>query len=141
MRRRNLLNLTLLGLVGALVGLVILRPGHEAAQPSPRLSEIDPRTITRVRLQPVTGAAIVLHRTEQRWNIVEPLRIAANPVRIRAMLALLGAPSLGGFRAAGNDLAQYGLDPPRARLRVNEQIFEFGGVDPLDGRRYVLHAG
>jgi hypothetical protein len=37
------------------------------------------------------------------------------------------------------DLADYGLEPPRARIQFNQQQIAFGKTSPLNNKRYLLH--
>ena len=138
MRSRWLLNFTLLLGVGLLAGLLLY---ERPPAPVTRVSNLEPSAFSQVRFQPYQEEAFTLERDPNGWRLTAPLNLAANSVRVESLLAVASAQSLDGFRAAGNDLEQFGLLPPRARLELGREVFEFGDTDPLDGRRYVLHAG
>ncbi|MCP5157341.1 MAG: DUF4340 domain-containing protein [Ectothiorhodospiraceae bacterium] len=143
LRARAAANLLLLAVVGALLA-VVLRQGERDAEPPEAgiaVSSLDPARITTIevlrRSEPVARA----ERAGDGWRLVAPLAWPADPSVLDRLAAIAGARSSEGFRAAGNDLAQYGLAPPRLELRLQGQSFALGDVDPLGGRRYVLHAG
>jgi len=138
---RSAANLALLALVAGLAALAWWLEGRGPAAPERRLSTIVPRAVKVIELRSRALGEVLLERTDRGWRMRRPYPLAASGERVERLLALLNAPSLGGFRAAGNDLAEYGLDPPRATLRVDGERFELGATEPLDGRRYVLHDG
>ena len=138
MRTRWFVNLGLLAAIGVLCILVLY---DEPERERLRVSDIEPSSVLRVRFQPSRAPALELRRHRDGWQLVAPLELPANAIRVESLLAVAAAESLDGFRAAGNDLEQFGLSPPRARLELGSAVFEFGDTDPLDGRRYVFHDG
>jgi len=132
------LNLALAAVVAVLAWLV-LRPGETPdAPPGLALTALDPRAVTRVRIEARDAQPVALERTAKGWRLRAPLAAPADDLRVAVLLELAAARSREGFRAAGNDLAQYGLEPPRARVWFDRQMLLVGGTDPVAGRRYVL---
>ena len=46
-------------------------------------------------------------------------------------------PSLHHFSTSSRDLAHFGLQPPRYRLKLDDQTLLIGKLDPASGLRYV----
>ncbi len=140
LRGRALANIVLLGVTVILLAVVWLGP--DRAQPSTELlSDIDPGAVTGVRIEWPRGRAMTARRDAERWQMEAPYQLPADDLRMQALLSLARAPSLAHFPASQRELAQFGLDPPRVRIVLDDAVFEFGDTEPLDGRRYVLHAG
>lgn len=135
---RNRLN-ALLAILVLAVGTAAMWFGErdEAVQPA-ALTPLKPHQITHFSLFDAEGRAVSLVKMTDGWRIDGPLRIKANSLRVSSLLGILTTPSLGGFRAAGNDLGTFQLAPPLARLLVAGRQLHFGDTEPVDGRRYVL---
>lgn len=137
MNSRLLLNLALV-IVVAVLGLIAwLQPGLDKPAAPPRLTDLDPAAINRIRIVDRDGPTIVLARKDGRWRIEEPIQLPANGFRIDSLLRLTGEASYGQLEVAEIDLAELGLDTPRIRLYLNDREFAFGTTEPIDGRRYV----
>ncbi len=138
---RVLVNVALLSLALALTVLIWLEPWRQPPPAPERLSAIDPAEITRLRIEARNRAPVELERKSSGWRLVAPLSLPASEYRVSALLALATAPVHDAFRAEGNDLGEFGLAPPKARVMLNEQEFLFGDSEPLNGRRYVAYRG
>ena len=137
LRTRVLANLALVGLAIGLAIVIWLEPWRQQPPAAERLSTIDPGTVNSVRIERAKRAPIVLERRDSGWRMLSPISLPANEYRITALLGVASAPVHDAFRAEGNDLGQFGLDPPKARLLLNQHEFRFGDADPLAGFRYV----
>ncbi len=139
MSKRNLLNLGLLLLIGALVLLVIYEPGIEAPKENPRLIEIGRDAVKRIHIERQGQETVTVERDPQgHWQMLEPLSIAAGEFRLSSLLNITEQKSLGSFPADTARLTNYGLDTPRVTLTLNDTIkLAFGNNTPLDQRRYV----
>lgn len=142
MRSRALLNLVLLLAVAALSVLLVLHPGSKPPPPPPPpVSKLEPGDAMHVTIAVPGKPEIRLQHVNGIWRIVAPVRLRASGFRVRLLLAVVHAPSPAGFRAAGNNLASFGLEPPLASLTVDGQRFDMGDTEPINGRRYVLYEG
>lgn len=141
MRSRILLNLALLALVAALGAYLVHDLGRAPEGEPRRLTDLDPGAVTRIAVSPAGGPGFELARAGSDWRLVAPRELPADAVRVQALLGVLAAESRAGFRAAGNDLARFGLAPPLVRLEVDGRALAFGGTEAIDGHRYVLHDG
>ena len=141
MNGRLALNLLLAVLLAGTVAFVAFGPDPGDADPRTAVSNLDPASITRIELRNHAGQYTQFQRSADHWRLAPPLDLAANRIKIARLLAIASASSLEGFKAAGNDLGQFGLDPPQAELFLNDTRFALGRTEPLDGRRYLLHNG
>lgn len=136
MSKRNLLNLLLLLLLAGLVLLVWLEPGRKTDPPVEKISTLSPETIEHIRIERPAGV-VVMQRDGDDWELREPVRLPANTVRIRAITSIAASESLGRHELIPQELARFGLDPPQARLWLDDVNMDFGHAAPLDNRRYV----
>lgn len=139
MGSRRLINLVLLVLVGAAAALLLI--GRGGPQGPPRVTRLDPATITRITVERDAGSTLVFVRRAGEWRMTEPLSVGANPMRINAILQLLVTRSRDRIRATGADLRTLGLDPAPVTVHVNDRLLRLGGTDPVGGLRYVLYGG
>ena len=136
MGKRALLNLWLAAALLALVWVVWQEPGHAPKPAAVKLTALMPAQINKVVINNHSGT-ISLSKQGADWEMLEPVKIAANAVRVDDLLQLAQADSLSRFPATGKDLVQYGLDKPVIRVRLNDTELLFGGVTPVDRQRYV----
>ncbi len=136
MGARSWLNLALLFIVALLVALLVYEPGKEQV-PATTLTTLKKADIDRMVIARHGGEALHFERREGMWWLVEPIIVPANPVRLQAILQVAGAESLSHFPVEGRDLGDFGLVESPVRLTLNATELRFGGVSPLDQRRYV----
>ncbi len=137
LRARVLVNLALLALAVGLAALIWLDPWRQEPPAEERLSAIDPGTVDSLRIERPKQAPITLERAGSGWRLWSPISLPANPYRVAALLAIASAPVHDAFRAEGNDLQQFGLDPPKVKLLLDQHEFRIGDSEPLRGFRYV----
>ncbi|HSW52471.1 MAG TPA: DUF4340 domain-containing protein [Sulfuricaulis sp.] len=139
LRQRWLLNAGLLVLIGLLAWLALHRAGQENDVAGPPLTTLAVETISQLRIERPDHAAIALEKTGGEWTLTGPVRARANPFNVEALLRILAAPGETRFPAGGQDLARFGLDRPRSRVRYGDAEIAFGSLHPLNDRIYVLH--
>ena len=138
MTKRNLLNLALLAAVLLLALLAWLEPGHKAPAEPPKLTDLTPNQVHKIRIERREGKTVVLERNADGWRMLEPVAAPANGFRIDSLLRVTENKSLGRNPIDGLDLAKYGLAKPAVRLFLDDTEIDFGDATPLDNRRYVL---
>lgn len=136
MGKRMLLNVWLAVALLALVWVVWKEPGHTPKPPEVKLTAISPDAINKIVINNQSGT-VTLAKQKSTWQITQPMKIAANTVRVDDLLELLQTESLSRFSAAGRDLNEYGLSKPKVRLQLNDTKILFGGLAPVDQKRYV----
>lgn len=141
MRSRILLNGFLLLLAIGLGIVVFWDRGRDQADPAMPLTELDPQEVSRIRVEAPERTPVELEKDGDTWKLVSPFRLPANGVRARALADAAAARSRGRFPESDLELEEFGLDPPRVKLQLNDLDLLFGDTDPLKGRRYVLVDG
>lgn len=138
LRRRWILNF---GLALLAVGLLLVmwwRPGQPP--PPPPLTTLKPADIRHVIIHQPQQPAIELVRDQDRWRMVKPVAARLNTRVLDQLLWLASAPVLSQ-PGEGGGLAAFGLEPPRARVRLNETEIDIGVLHPVKGQIYVRHGG
>jgi hypothetical protein len=134
MNRWSRVNL-LLGGTAALLLALYLWP--TAPPPRDLLTTLDAQAVTSIRVERDDRLQLALQLTAQGWHLTQPVEAPAEARRIAQLLAIVHAPVQARFDATG-DLAQYGLDRPRAVIRFDQTRLLFGDRDPTQRSRYVL---
>lgn len=136
MGKRALLNIWLVVALAVLVWVVWQEPGHPPKPATVKLTGLTPAAVDKIVITNRHGT-ISLAKRDGAWWMTEPVKVAANPVRVDSLLQVAGAESVSRFPAAGKDLSAFGLSKPSVSLRLNDSELAFGGVAPVDQRRYV----
>ncbi len=133
------------GFVGLLVGLLLLvawlawtdQAARSLSQPQ-WLAGYQAQKINRIRILRKGRPILAFERRKEGWYLESPIQARANGTLVRSLLAL---PAIQGVRsyAMQINLAQYGLDPPKARIDYGQFRLAWGGVNPLNGWRYMTH--
>jgi hypothetical protein len=105
------------------------------------LAGIDPADLRLIAIERTGEPRIQLERTPDGWQMREPLVVDADPGRIDQLLGILAAPVQRSFPASSAALAELGLEPVKLTLRLDGLTLGFGGLDPVEQRRYVAADG
>jgi hypothetical protein len=138
---RNLLNLGLFVTVALLAAVVIWEPGQQQGVTGKPLSSLQADDIQRIHVQRDGLQDVQLQKQEGNWQMLAPYRVDADNTRVRALLRLADATSHASFSAGDRRLADFGLAPARAQVRFDDSLFQFGGLEHISKRRYVLLDG
>lgn len=134
--KRARLNLVLLAVAAGLgVGVYF---AQKEAPPGPPLTPFKPDAVTRIALEHPGAPAIRLEKQDQRWRITEPVQAEADAFEVNALVGL--ADRATQLKLEGGALKDLGLEPPGYTLTLNDRAIAFGGVEPLEFRRYVKTA-
>lgn len=138
MKSSYLTNLVLLIIV--IVLLWLSQREQPSSQEPVTLSRLTAAEINNIQIQRPDKPVITLQRQQNQWNLIEPFNARANETRTNLLLSLLSAPVRGQFQPMDQaSLNQFGLRQPESTILLNEQSFYFGGVEPLNKQRYLLH--
>lgn len=143
MSSRITLTLVLLGLCIALGGGLYYAERERRATGAPLqpLSSRRAETVRCIHIQHRDRAEIAIARDNGQWQIIRPLQAPALEQRVHSILSVLETPAHGPLPRTAGDLKRFGLEPPAARLLLDDMAFDFGVTESLYARRYVLHAG
>ncbi len=71
------------------------------------------------------------------WKLSHPSTAEVKQQRVETLAAICNARGQQGFAVAGHKLNTFGLLPPVLTLQLNEQVLQFGNIEPISGNRYV----
>ena len=134
--KRGRLNLALLVVATGLgVGVWFAQKKEPAGPP---LTPFKPDAVTRVALEHPGAPAIRLEKQDTRWKVVEPVKAEADEFEVNALIGLADRETQ--LKVEGGALKDLELEPPKYVLTLNDRALAFGGVEPLEYRRYVKTA-
>jgi len=138
MRARWLVNLALLLLVGGIAAFLYFRPtATTQGQKSYQLSVLKLANFTKLSVEFPAKAPVMFEKIDGYWHLSKPYRARADQVSVLRILSLAIASSSEKFPA--NDLARFGLDNPRLKLKMNDETFSFGTFNPVTSEQYVAY--
>lgn len=138
---RSLLNIFLLLL---LLAVYVIFSAEDEIQAPERLTQLQLDEIKLIRIPRDKGEDIVIEKISDAsgntsWQMQQPYSIKAHSFRVNTLLKLSQLPVEQSYSIDDLDLADYGLQPPRARIQFNQQEIAFGKTSPLNHQRYLLH--
>lgn len=139
LKRRWLLNVGLLVLVGALAWILVYRSGQEKQVSAPPLTTLSANSIAHIRIERPGQPAVVLEKTGNDWKITDPLQARANPFNVENLMRVLSAPGETRIPAVTTELAKFGLEQPQSRVWFENDEVAFGVLHPLNNQVYVLY--
>jgi hypothetical protein len=136
MNRRARLNV---GLFAAAIGLGVAVFVAQKKEPSgPPLTPFKPDAVTRIALEHPGSPAIRLEKHDGQWRLTEPVQAEADTFEVNGLVALADRETK--LKLEGGALKDFTLDPPAYTITLNDRAIGFGGVEPLEFRRYVKTA-
>jgi hypothetical protein len=140
MKRNTLINLSLVIVIGILVLMTVYEPGIEKPAEAPLLLSLKRDDVKHILIHRDGQETVELEKNpDGKWQLLQPIKIAASSFRIDSLLRITESKSLNSFSADPAKLAGYKLDKPSAELILNDTVkLAFGAATPLDQRRYVL---
>lgn len=141
------LNLSLLVVAASLFAVLAIDDNREQARIAkaierrPPLTALDPNAVRRIRLNNPGSADIELEKTGSGWQMLAPVRIAADLVQIADLVGLAARETHGSLDADAVRLTDLGLDPPRSTITLDDTAIAIGEIEPLKRSRYVRLAG
>jgi hypothetical protein len=137
MKKRWLLNLTLLAFVAALVVLVKFRPGSPGVDAgSAPLLATPAAAVQAIRIAR-DDEEVRFERMGEGWRLRAPVAARADPIRVDALLRLTAAVPRARFTASPANLAEYGLERPQATVWLDQAEIRIGAAHALDDLHYV----
>lgn len=139
MKSRWLINLVLLALIGAIVAFLYLRPKpQEELKPETYpVSSLKLGDFKRISVEFPAKAPVVFEKVDNYWHIARPFSARADQMGVQRMLSIVAAESSDKFPAT--DLARFGLDKPRLKLKLDDEEFLFGTYNPVTSDQYVAY--
>ncbi len=140
MKSSYLTNLLLIFLVIGLYWFNNQSPTTEGD--TPPLTTLSTNDIQQITIERIHLDNIILEKRSADWLLLQPFNARANNIRIKLLLSLLSMPSHAQLAYSDDELlTQLGLSPAKVTLKLNEYLFQFGNVETISNRRYVLYDG
>lgn len=136
LRKRLIINAALVAGLAAL-GLTLWLDTDSRNNEEQPLTALKKEAVGEVVIERPGEPAIVLEKHDGGWRIREPVRIAANDLRVNSILNVLHSRSLRRYPYSELDPAGFGLEPAAATLDAGGLTLRFGDTAPLEGQRYV----
>jgi hypothetical protein len=134
--QRKTLNL---GLAAAALALgVAVYLGQKKEVKRPPLTPIAAADLHSVVIEHPGAATIKLEKTGGHWKLTEPVKADADPFETNAFSSLATLEVKSSLEPAQVSLKELGLAPPAYSITLNDQKLLFGGIDPIQSRRYIL---
>ncbi|HEY8353896.1 MAG TPA: DUF4340 domain-containing protein [Methylophilaceae bacterium] len=138
MIKRWLINLGLLLVIAGIVTFLHLRPKPESTGPEVyEVSSLKLADISRVQIEFPTKAPVSFEKVDDYWHMTQPYQARADQQTVQRIMSVVAATSLTKFPT--DDLAKFGLDQPRLKLKLNEHEFLFGTYNPVSSEQYVAY--
>ncbi len=142
MKKRWLLNLILLALVGGLVSFLYLRPKADIkAEVKYEVSQLKLADITAVKVEFPAQAPVIFEKATSYWHMRMPYKTRADQRSVQRILAIVAATSVEKF--PGSDQAKYGTDNPQLKVNLTangvNEVFTFGTYNPVTDDQYVAY--
>lgn len=133
--KRSQLNLILLAVAASLGAAVFFSQQKE--EKGPPLTGLSADAINMVRIEHPGAPALVLEKSGNQWNLLEPVKAAVDAIEINGVLSLAALETKSTLNAAEVKPADLGLDPPQYTVTLNDQKLELGNTEPLNFQRYI----
>jgi len=138
MKKRWLLNLILLLVVGGIAAFVVLHPKPVDTGPKTYVvSTLAATGFTRISIEFPTKKPVQFERVDGNWRLVLPYKARASREVVAQIAGIVAASSHEKFPAS--NAAQYGLDNPALKVKLDDQEFAFGMYNPLTSEQYVQY--
>jgi len=135
MNKLNILNLVLFIVVISLAFIIYF--SEEESTRLELLTDIKPNDVNSIQIYHNNHSTSISRLDDTRWQITQPVSIAANNFRISSILKLINAPVHNKYTVSEIDLDKIGLAKPVTEVRFDETAIAFGTINPATDLRYV----
>lgn len=140
MKSRWLMNLAMLVLIVGIVAFLYLRPkAVDNDTPTYEVSTLKMADFDHVTVEFPTKAPVAFEKVGGYWYLVKPYKARAEQRMVQGILSIIAATTTHKFPA--DDLARFGLDTPKLKVKLNDQEFLFGTYNTLTSEQYVAYKG
>lgn len=137
MKSRWLVNLLLLLIVAGIVSFIYLRPPEQDdSRPVHEISTLKLAEFKHLSIEFPAKAPVVFEKRDDYWYLVQPYAARADQMTVQRIVSIVAAKTMDKFPA---DDARFGIDNPRLKLRLNDEVFTFGIYNPVTSEQYVAY--
>lgn len=135
MNKLNILNLVLFIVVISLAFIIYF--SEEESTRLNLLTDIRPNDVNSIQVYHNDHSTSISRLADTRWQITQPVSVAANNFRISSILKLINAPVHNQYTISEVDIDKIGLAEPVTEVRFDETTIAFGTINPATALRYV----
>jgi len=139
MQLRLVINLVLLIFIVSTTLFLTLTETEEEEKAPTLVSDVAADQINEIIIERKDKETIRFNKQNNTWVMQSPYQINAHQQRIDSILNLLTSNSADQLDVNKTDLSRLLLDDPQITLKLNNEVFAFGDINPLDKKRYVLY--
>jgi Domain of unknown function (DUF4340) len=136
MKSRWMINLILL--LAIVVIAVVVKFNPEKEQKAVNQYEISSHRLAdfhKIEVSFPAKAGISFEKKDGYWFLVQPYKARADQMLVSHILSIVAAKS--NQKLPLNDLAQFGLDQPKLKLKLDDVEILFGTFNPVTSEQYV----
>jgi hypothetical protein len=139
MKSRWIVNLLLLALVLGIGAFIKFRPQQEVKvnDTSYEVSTLKLGAFTKLSIEFPAKAGLAFEKKDGYWYLSQPYKARADQMMVQRIISLVGAKSTQKLPL--KDLAQFGLDQPKLKLKFDNEEFLFGTFNPVSSEQYVSY--
>lgn len=138
MKKRWLINLVLLLLVASIAAFLYLRPEQqEQTEKRYELSPLKLSDFSSLKVEFPTKAPVVFEKKDGYWYMQQPYQVRADQAMVQRILSIVAATSMEKFPSS--DLSQFGLENPKLKVTMGDEVFLFGTYNPVSSEQYVAY--
>jgi hypothetical protein len=139
MKSRWLTNFLLVMAIGILSLIAHYLPGIQKPADDVYLTTLKQDEIERIQIDRMLLPQLVLVKKDNTWLIDREPPLPADLLQVNSLTRLSEQTVTRSYAVTELDLAQIEMASPEFRITLNQQELAFGGVDPLEGLRYVRY--
>lgn len=136
MQSRLIINSGLAVFLVALLGIVFFGPASNNEENKLKITSLDKNNVTKITILREAGD-IVLIKKNDAWFMQSPHNIRGHTFRINSLLNLVELESNNSYNINDLNIKKFGLDKPRAKIKFNNILIEFGKSNPINYQRYL----
>ena len=138
MKSRWLINIVMLAIVLGLGTYFYLRPKPEAVQTKAYdISQIKLADIVSIQVDLPNKPLMTFKKVNKLWQMIAPYPARLDQQSINHIISVVAAQSNNKF--SSSDLAKFGLNEPKLKLTLNEELFIFGAFNSVTSEQYVMY--
>lgn len=128
----------LLMFVGLMAMAMVAWLDHQNRLPQRRPAQTSaPPNIEQLNFENAHGVAVKIQLSGGQWRIEQPVKILARHSRVERLLELASLDFEQGYDSDSVNLHAAGLGEHARVIRLGQQIYRFGSLEPLSANRYI----
>ncbi|MEW5011686.1 MAG: hypothetical protein RPR28_08765 [Cycloclasticus sp.] len=140
MKKRLIINLSLLILLLSLAAIAWLKPGQQISEQL-ALVPIDIANIDSIRIERAQAETIELNKQQQQWRLIAPLKANALAGKLERLLKISQIKPVSSYPLEPESMQRFGLQAAVAKIYFNDIEVLIGRTESVNSRRYASSSG